>query len=167
MEIYLMQHGDYLTKDEDPEESLSPEGVKKLKSISQALKRINIKVDQIITSPKKRARETAEIVAHAVGSSSDKIIETSFVKPLTPPQETIEYLEQFAHLNSLLIVGHLPSLTRITSLLLMDGSQAVVHFERGGVVRIDVENLPTHAGQLRWYLTPELLGLICLEKADG
>src|SRR3990172_8288751 len=164
MEIYLMQHGDYLTKDKDPEESLSSEGVEKMKKIAQALTRINIKVDQIITSPKKRARETAEIVAHAVGSSPDKIIETPFVKPLTPPQETIDYLGEFAHPSSLLIVGHLPSLTRITSFLLMDGSQAVIHFERGGIVRIDVENLPTHSGQLRWYLTPELLGLICSEK---
>ena len=164
MEIYLMQHGDYVSKEQDPEESLSPEGKDKMNKIAQALTRIDIKIDQIITSPKKRARETAEIVATSVGSSPEKIVETPLVKALTPPQETIEYLGQFAHLKSLLIVGHLPSLARITSYLLMDGSQEMIHFERGGIARIDVESLPTRAGQLRWYLTPELLGLICPDE---
>jgi phosphohistidine phosphatase len=164
MEIYLMQHGDYLTKEQDSEESLCPEGIEKMKKIEQALKRISIHVNQIITSPKKRARQTAEIVAYSVGSSPDKIIETPLLKPLTPPGETIEYLSQFSHLNSLLLVGHLPSLARIASSLLMNGSQEVIHFERGGIVRIDLDTFPTHAGQLRWYLTPELLGLICPER---
>jgi hypothetical protein len=35
-----------------------------------------------------------------------------------------------------------------------------VQFERGGIGRIDVDALPTHAGRLRWYLTPAQLDLM-------
>jgi len=59
-----------------------------------------------------------------------------------------------------LIVGHLPSVGEVASSLLTEGSKATIAFEMGGCCRIDVEELPTHAGQLKWYLTPDQLELI-------
>jgi len=58
-----------------------------------------------------------------------------------------------------LIAGHLPSVGGVASSLLTDGSKATVAFEMGGCCRIDAEGLPTHAGQLKWYLTPDQLEL--------
>jgi hypothetical protein len=48
----------------------------------------------------------------------------------------------------------------VASALLTQGSRATIAFEMGGCCRIDVQELPIHAGQLKWYLTPDQLDLI-------
>ena len=160
MEIYLMQHGPNLAKDVDPEESLSPEGEDQVSKAARAIKKMGLNFDVIIASPKKRSKQTAAIVAEAVGFPMDSIEETDQVKAMTPAEDTIRYLKQFEGKRSLLIAGHLPSLAEVASALLTSGSRATVEFERGGIGRIDVESLPTSEGKLRWYLIPDQLELM-------
>ena len=160
MEIYLMQHGPNLSKDEDLEESLSPEGEVQVSKAAQAIKKMDLAFDVIIASPKKRSQQTAALVAKAVGFPVDSIVETEKVKAMTPAEETIRYLEEFQGKQSVLIAGHLPSLAEVASFLLTSGSKATIQFERGGIGRIDVESLPTSEGKLRWYLTPAQLDLM-------
>ena len=160
MEIYLMQHGPNLSKDEDPEESLSPEGEVQVSKAAQAINRMGLTFDVILASPKKRSKQTAAIVAEAVEFPVDSIVETEKVKAMTPAEDTISFLKQFEGKKSLLIAGHLPSLAEVASALLTSGSKAKIQFERGGIGRIDVDALPTHEGRLRWYLTPIHLELM-------
>ena len=160
MEIYLMQHGPNLSKDEDPEESLSPEGEVQISKAAQAIKKMGLEFDVIIASPKKRSQQTAALVARTIGFPVDSIVETEKVKAMTPAEETIRYLEEFQGKQSVLIAGHLPSLAEVASFLLTSGSKATIQFERGGIGRIDVNRLPTHEGRLRWYLTPAQLDLM-------
>jgi len=160
MEIYLMQHGPALPKEQDPEEGLSPEGKERIHASGQALKKMAITFDVILSSPKKRSKETAAIVAEEVGFPVGKIIETTNVKAMTPPDETVQALSELSGAERVLIAGHLPSVAEVASSLLTEGSKAAVQFEMGGCCRIDVENLPTHSGHLQWYLTPAQLKLI-------
>jgi phosphohistidine phosphatase len=160
MEIYLMQHGPNLSKDEDPEESLSLEGEVQISKAAQAIKKMGLEFDVIIASPKKRSQQTAAVVARTLGFPVDSIVETEKVKAMTPAEETIRYLEEFQGKQSVLIAGHLPSLAEVASFLLTSGSKATIQFERGGIGRIDVNALPTHEGRLRWYLTPAQLDLM-------
>ena len=160
MEIYLMQHGPNLSKDVDPEESLSPAGEDQVSKAAQAIKKMGLSFDVIIASPKKRSKQTAAIVAEAIGFPLDSIVETEQVKAMTPAEDTISYLKQFEGKKSLLLAGHLPSLAEVASALLTSGSRATVEFERGGIGRIDVESLPTSEGKLRWYLIPDQLELM-------
>ncbi len=160
MEIYLMQHGPALPKEQDPEEGLSPEGEARIRASGQALKKMGVSFDVIVSSPKKRSRQTAAIVAEAVGFKQEKIIETEKVKAMTPPEDTVEVLAGLSGAERVLIAGHLPSVAELASFLLTEGSKAAVQFEMGGCCRIDVEKLPTHSGRLRWYLLPAQLQLI-------
>lgn len=160
MEIYLMQHGPPLPKEQDPEEGLSPEGEARIRASGQALKKMGVSFDVILSSPKKRSRQTAAIVAEAVGFKQENIIETEKVKAMTPPEETLETLAGLSGAERVLIAGHLPSVAELASFLLTEGSKAAVQFEMGGCCRIDVEKLPTHSGRLRWYLLPAQLQLI-------
>ena len=157
MEIYLMQHGPAMPKEQDPEEGLSPEGEGRINASGQALKRMGVTFDAILSSPKKRSKQTAAIVAHAVGFPEERIVETKKVKAMAPPEETVQALSELAGVERVLIAGHLPSVAEVASLLLTEGSKAAVQFEMGGCCRIDVEQLPTHEGRLRWYLTPDQL----------
>ena len=160
MEIYLMQHGPALTKEQDPEEGLSPDGMARIHASGKALKKMGISFDVILSSPKKRSKQTASIVAEEVGFPSDKIIQTEKVKALTPPEETLAIVAEHYGKQRILIAGHLPSVAEIASFLLTKGPKVIIEFERGGCCRIDVEDLPTHAGHLKWYLTPEQLALL-------
>jgi phosphohistidine phosphatase len=160
MQIYLMQHGPNLSKDEDPEESLSPKGKAQVSKAAQAIKRMGLSFDVIIASPKERSKQTAALVASAVGYPEENILESELVKAMTPAEDTIEYLKQHADKESVLIAGHLPSLAEVASTLLTSGSKATIQFERGGIGRIDVDSLPTNEGKLRWYLVPDQLSLM-------
>ena len=160
MELYLMQHGLYLPKEQDPDEGLSPDGDARIHASGKALRRMGIAFDAIFSSPKKRSGQTAAIVAGEVGFPPDKITETDRVKAMTPPEETVEMLCGVWGYKRVLIVGHLPSVGEVASSQLTEGSKATIAFEMGGCCRIDVEELPTHAGQLKWYLTPDQLELI-------
>jgi len=99
---------------------------------------MGVTFDVILSSPKKRSKQTAAIVAEEVGFPLEKIVETPKVKAMTPPESVAE----------------------VASFLLTEGSKAAVQFEMGGCCRIDVDALPTHSGRLRWYLTPAQLKLI-------
>ena len=160
MEIYLMQHGPALPKDQDPEEGLNPDGEARIYTSGRALKKMGVAFDAMLSSPKKRSKQTAAIVAREVGFPLERIMETKKVKAMTPPEETVQALSQLSEAERVLIAGHLPSVAEVASFLLTEGAKAAVQFEMGGCCRIDVEELPTHSGRLRWYLIPDQLRLI-------
>ncbi len=159
MEIYMMQHGEALPKEEDPERGLSPDGKRQIDLSAKALKRMGLRFDLIICSPKKRARQTAEIVAKELGYPIEKIEVSPDFKPLSPPADAISYLKSFVDKGRIFIAGHLPSLAEIASELMSEG-HITIQFQMGCVCCIDVEELPTHKGKLMWHLTPKQLALI-------
>lgn len=160
MEIYLMQHGPNLSKDEDPEEPLSREGEAQITAAAGAAKKMGLQFDVVIASTKKRSKQTAEMVTSVLGFPLDKIIETEKVKAMTPPEETIDFLRQFESSKSIFIAGHLPSLAKLASYFLTGDESVSIHFLRGGLGRIDLEAFPNKGAELRWYLTPDQLNLI-------
>jgi len=160
MEIYLMQHGESYSKDNDPERSLTPQGEEQINLSAKALKKMDVRCDLIISSPKKRARQTAEIIAMVLGYPQDEIKVTETLDPTVPAKDVLSYLTSYSLKNRVFLAGHLPSLGEIASALVSDKSQISVHFEMGGIVRIDVEELHAHSGDMRWLLTPDQLKVI-------
>ena len=159
-----MQHGEAYAEDQDPERSLTPGGEDQIRSSGKALRKLGVDVDLIVSSPKKRARQTAEIVAAELDYSKEGIELTETIEPLSPSEDAIAYLSRFSDKGKLLLAGHLPSLGEIASNLMSGGPPISIHFEMGGVCRIDVEELPTHKGDLRWILPPMQLRLLAEGK---
>jgi len=159
MRIYMIQHGQPLPKEEDPERGLSEEGMRQINLSAKAMKKVGMKVDVICSSPKKRARQTAEIVAKELGYPIEKIEISSVFEPLSPPADAISYLQSFTDKTSIFVAGHLPSLAEIASELLSE-EHISIQFQMGGICEIEVEELPTHQGKLISFLTPEQLALI-------
>jgi phosphohistidine phosphatase len=121
---------------------------------------MGISFDAILSSPKKRSKQTAAVIAGETGISPENIIETEAVKAMTPAEETVKTLSKLSGKKRILIAGHLPSVAEIASFLLTEGSKVNIKFENGGCCRIDTDNLPTRSGRLRWYITPDQLKLI-------
>jgi len=147
-------------KTEDPERPLSSTGEQQIRASAKAIRKMGLKFDLIITSTKKRSRQTAEIVAKTIGYPTESIIETDSVRPSALPQTTIDFIGQFKDKNSIFIAGHLPSLPKLASYLLSEGSEISIHFENGGLCCIAVEILSAGSGDLRYYTTPQQLQLI-------
>ena len=81
MALFLVQHGKSLSKDVDPDQGLSEEGVAETKRIAEVAKGYNVNVASIKHSVKSRARTTAEIFATALNPAGG-IQEITGIKPM-------------------------------------------------------------------------------------
>ncbi len=160
MELYLMQHGLAVPAEDNPEQPLSPEGVAQIQAAGRAMLRFGIRPDLIACSPHKRSRQTAALVAEAVNFPYSDILESELLKPLAPPAETLRLLRRQSDLRAAVLAGHLPSLAEVAALVLARGCRVRVHFENGGLCRLDLPEDPTQAGELRYSLTSAQLKLI-------
>ncbi|MEJ2700720.1 MAG: histidine phosphatase family protein [Desulfuromonadales bacterium] len=86
MELYLMQHGQAVPESENPEKPLSREGVAQIQASAAAMRKLGISLDTLIHSPKKRAKQTAALIAEALNYPHSDLVETELVEP--PPRST-------------------------------------------------------------------------------
>ena len=149
MKLYLVQHGQSLPKEVDPKQPLSEEGRVNTERIGEFLKMKDIRVDSIWRSAKLRAIETAEIIAHYLENKS--IIERDDLNPLDPVDKFPEEITKLD--KSLVIVGHLPFLQKLASLLLTGSPDfELVSFMYSGVVCLECKE----RWKIAWFLTPPL-----------
>ena len=123
MEIYLVRHGAAHTKEDDPERHLNKDGLDQCHLSGRALRQLDIKFDLVISSPKVRARQTAEIIAEEAGYPKDKIKVTETLEPTASPKDTTSYLNNFTEKNNIMLAGHLPLLGKLVSELLSENTQ--------------------------------------------
>jgi phosphohistidine phosphatase SixA len=106
-----------------------------------------------------RARQTAEIVAQALGLEKN-LEELSALAPGNSPSDLWTSLAPYRDREHLLLVGHEPFLSAVFSYLLTHDERRsiAVDFKKGGVCRIEITALPpSKAGTLHWFLAPKQL----------
>ena len=151
--LYLVQHGAAKTEAEDPKRGLTDEGRRAAERMADFLSGLQLSLDRIEHSEKPRAKETAEILAARLWP-----VEGIKEIPGIAPNDDIEPMRARLEKESrkLMLVGHLPYLSRLAARLLgLGADRTVVQFRMGGVVRMDRDD----AGRwvVRWALVPELL----------
>jgi phosphohistidine phosphatase len=153
MHLYLVQHGAAKSEAEDPQRSLTVEGTKTVERIAQYLSQVTLHVDRIEHSDKQLARQTAEIMAAHLQPAEG----TRQVAGLAPNDDVGPMRERLQQESkSLMIVGHLPHLSRLVSGLLgVQQDHTLVAFQMGGVVHLERDD--NGEWHLRWFLAPELL----------
>lgn len=154
MDVYLMQHGEAAAADLDPRRPLTEQGRGSVAAVAGQAAACGVRIDRIVHSGKLRARQTAEMLADALGGSA--AAEVSGLAPMDPVEAAAAALIDPEASGSIAIVGHLPFLDRMASLLVTgDADDHVVAFRNGGLVRL----VPAgHAGRfaVAWILVPEL-----------
>ncbi len=148
MRLYLVQHGEALSKEIASERQLSEKGRADVFKMANFLKE-KVKVDCIWHSKKLRAIETAQIFKR-VGLAKD-LIEREDLSPLDPVEK---FPREIAKANlDLMFVGHLPFLTSLACLLLSGNENLnLIKFYPGGVVCLEKEE----NWHLLWMLVPYL-----------
>ena len=153
MKLYLVQHGDSLPEEVNPERPLSERGRRDVARLAEFLGRRNIRVRRIYHSGKTRARETAELLAAQVAPGT-AVGAMSGINPNDPVEAIAERIKGWD--DDTLVAGHMPFMGRLAALLLTGKSESVVvAFQPGGVVCL--ERTVTGAWVMDWMLRPELL----------
>jgi phosphohistidine phosphatase len=138
LDVYLIQHAESVPEKEDPARALSDEGKATMEKVAAFAARLKIKPDFIFRSEKLQVQRTAEILARHLGLS-DRLRERQGLGPLDPVAPVAQWLkEQPAKgLTGLAIVGHLPFLNKLASLLITnDESLGAVSFGNGAIAKL-------------------------------
>jgi len=109
MKVILVRHGAYTTSPQDPSNGLSPEGFAEVHSLLDHLKEEKISFSKVLASPKKRAQQTAEILAE------DIPIETTDLLDGTKDPQSIFHALQ-AEIEDVLVVTHNPFVSNLSSI---------------------------------------------------
>ena len=153
MKVYLVRHGDAVSSDVDPKRPLSEQGLADIHKVALFIKPLEISVEHIWHSGKLRAAQTAEILAEAMLVEKD----CSAHDALGPNDDITNIAEEIeAYNTNLMIVGHLPFLAYLTSLLAADNETAnVAAFDAGSIACLNRRN--PGQWQVEWLIKPELL----------
>jgi len=115
--MYLVRHGEAKSKEEDPERGLTEAGRADVNRIAVWAAAAGIRAGEVRHSGKLRAQQTAEIVAEHL---------------VVRPAEAIRDEQR-----DIMLVGHLPFLERLASLLIAGGAETgVVSLDAGALLEL-------------------------------
>ncbi len=154
MKLYLVQHGEAKTKEEDSSRPLTEEG----KDLSEktacfAVEQAQVSVGAVFHSNKTRAKETAEIMA-AYLCPVKGVKEGKDLSPNDDPTAWAARLSEMT--EDVMLVGHLPHLLKLVSVLLgVEGEKSVVEFKNSGMVCLKRDD--AGGWLLNWMVPPDIL----------
>ncbi|MFC1541566.1 phosphohistidine phosphatase SixA [Candidatus Latescibacterota bacterium] len=156
MFAYLVQHGEPLPKEINPDRPLSDKGKTDVrKTAAFVTGNMSISVSAIYHSTKTRARETAEILKDYFNPPNG----ISTADDLDPMADLVVWAKRLKDsADNIMLAGHLPHLSRLTSLLISgDDSLGIVAFKMGGMVCL--ERSDDGNWSVAWMIIPQMLGL--------
>ena len=164
MNLFILRHGIAVERDpvsfpDDSRRPLTLKGEDRLKTICEAMKAMELSFDHLLSSPYRRASQTAEIVAEAL--SLKKVLE--FRDELTPegdPKALIKCLSKLEPTpENVMLVGHEPYLSSFISQLISGEAAAAIDLKKGGLAKLEVESQLRFGpcAKLAWLLTPKQL----------
>ncbi|MBV9087032.1 MAG: phosphohistidine phosphatase SixA [Acidobacteriaceae bacterium] len=162
MIIYFLRHANAgqhkVNPLQDDKRPLDAEGIQQCTIIGRVLAAMDVQVDAIISSPLKRATQTASLVGNEIGHDS-KLQTSAALKPNASFDSFRQLLNKYTSVESIMVVGHNPSMNHFLSLMLSAGSSDdVSDLKKGAVARVDVSGNRTAI--LKWCITPKIVRAI-------
>jgi len=154
MQLLVIRHGtaeDVAPDGDDAHRSLTKSGRDEMKEVATGLRALVDSIDVIAASPLLRARQTAEIVAHAYG---DLHVET--VQSLTPGSDLsvlADWLARQASAKVVAVVGHEPHLGLLVTWFMTGAGNSRVVLSKGGAALLEfTSRAASGSGILEWLL---------------
>ena len=159
MKLLLLRHAiaeeseDFArTGKDDRLRPLTDEGRKKMKQGARGLRKILPEIDLLATSPLTRAAQTAAIVDSVYGGLSE--VEIEELSPEATPADFLRWLRK-QKAETLVAVGHEPSISLILSWLLTGSERRIFAFRKGGACLLDFpDEVGAGTATLLWAMTP-------------
>ena len=158
MIIYFLRHasaGEHLANPrKDEKRALDKEGIEQCGYVGRALAALEAQVDVIVSSPLKRATQTASLVGNEMGYEGKLQIETG-LRPEATFSDFRKLVEKYARQEAIMVVGHNPNLSQFLGAIISDaGCEASVELKKGAVAKVEMRR---SSGTLQWCLTPKLV----------
>ena len=160
LELYLIRHGlagEYGSYANDAERPLTDEGDRKTQRIAARLRDLDLKFDLILTSPYRRASQTAEILQSA-GLGSLEVAE--FLQPEGQFDDWMQWFESWRSPDkTLALVGHQPNLSDWAEQLVWGSPAGRLALKKAGVIGLALPDKGSPVGNstLFWLTPPRFL----------
>jgi phosphohistidine phosphatase len=160
MELYLVRHAvaeETSSTGRDADRALTREGETKMRRTAQGLRALGVRFDLILTSPHRRASQTADVLAAVLGGVGPRVVEE-----LAAGAEVgalLAAVRSHRQVEALALVGHQPDLGHLASQI-MTGSPDLcpLPFKKGGTACFTIPNPRANLrGELEWFMTPKQL----------
>ncbi len=161
MKLYIMRHGPAepaQSGQSDADRALTAGGRAETTAAAKGLSQLGVAPAAILTSPLKRALQTAEIVADELDLAGALSVEDELTAG-TSAARIVDMIRK--EQRDLLLVGHNPDFSELVSYLLTDSEEIAIDLNTAGVVCLEFADSPRHgAGTLRWYLRRKQLAMV-------
>jgi phosphohistidine phosphatase len=166
-DLYIVRHGIAVDPGTpgipDDERLLTPKGEKRMRQIARGLRKLDLKLDRIVTSPLPRARATAEIIATELRA----LLETSNVLQTGSSAATVERWLRERPEDRLMIVGHNPTLSDLVSLLVLGSTQPLIcDLKKGAVAALTQMAVVKDLYEVLWIAPPRLFRGLMDDEGD-
>lgn len=167
MILLLMRHGVAAERDATcyPDDDLRPltaRGRRRTRGVARGLATLKPRITQVMTSPLRRAEQTARIVADVLGVGAKKILKSAALAPDRPPRDVLGEWPSSSDRTVVLLVGHEPHLSRLLSLLIT-GQDDAAHFffKKAGIACVQCPARPTPgSATLHFFLKPSQIAAL-------
>lgn len=158
MIVYFLRHANAGQKRTNPVQDtkrpLDKEGIEQCRYVGRFLNAMDAHVDLILSSPLKRATQTASFVGNEI-DYDQRIEQTPALLPTADFERFRQLLMQIRDLEAVMVVGHNPNFSQFLSLLVTNGtSQKAIEMKKGSVARVE---MGPKRSLLSWLVTPRLL----------
>jgi len=157
MNLYILRHASAGTRRANPvidvKRPLDKEGKQQCFLVGSFLNALNVQFDRVVSSPLKRALQTASLVGTETGYDS-KVEITEALSPEAGVAKFQDLVRSLTKYDNVLVVGHNPNLTVFFGSLLSPSGRMNTRLRKGAIARIDCARLP---GTLHWLVDPRIL----------
>ena len=168
MIIYFLRHanaGQHVSNPKkDEKRALDETGVEQCGYVGRALAALDAQVEVIISSPLKRAAQTASLVGNEMGYERKLQLDNA-LRPEAGFGDFRKLLDKYSKYESIMVVGHNSNLSEFLGRSISEtGCEAGVELKKGGVARIE---LGRNSAVLNWCLTPKMLRTLYSAAAES
>jgi|SRR5450432_255806 len=168
MVIYFLRHASagqpFDTPRKDEKRGLDQEGIAQCGLLGRFLAAADVQVEAIISSPLKRAAQTAFLVGNEMGYDG-KIQMEPALRPTGTFAEFRSVLEKHRRQEAIMVVGHNPNLSEfVGKMISVSGCDAAIDLKKGALARVELRR---NSGELLWCVTPRLLRVLYSTAADS
>ncbi len=167
MNLYLMRHADAGLPRENPildsKRGLVKDGKDQCILMAALLSAFKVQIDVVLSSPLKRALQTAQLVATELGYDG-KVEISPALKMDATYVDFQKMLAKYGECEGVLAVGHNPTLFQFLGRLVTGNGGANLRMRKGSVARIDLER---HPPQLQWLIDPRMARAIYASVAKS
>jgi phosphohistidine phosphatase len=168
MIIYFLRHASagqpMNNPKKDEKRALDEVGVEQCGNVGRTLAALDVQVDVILSSPLKRAAQTASLVGNELSYDGKLQLEDA-LRPNASFADFRKLLDKYAKHDAIMVVGHNPNLSQFLGRCISEtGCEATVELKKGAIAKIETGR---NSSALHWCLTPKVLRALYAAAAES